>query len=227
MMIYQSLPAPLPTALWLKNLLLPVITACNFETPISLELRPCADWAGLCQSEKYVNDGRAYLNSTRIFFWERKQLIFTYLHECCHRLLGVERGHDPVFFALQYLVFLRVEHLHKMTLTPSFYDIQDVDQDELGLGAAVDWATQAATELAGTATTAEKCAVLLASAYSAHINAWREAPHKAATVQARQRAAQAAALDQLGARLDRAHLVAMAAAAVGLVGWAALILINR
>lgn len=75
MQIYQSLAAPNHTAQWLKNLLLPVISACNFETPIPLEIRPCGVWGGFCESEKYINDKRVYLNSTKVFFWEKRRVV--------------------------------------------------------------------------------------------------------------------------------------------------------
>lgn len=146
--------------------------------------------------------------------------------------MGVDHGHDAVFFALQYLLFLRAEALHhitcvaRLTQYPSLYDLQDVDPAELG--PSIDWAIQAASELASSTKTAEQCAALLNDSYQKFITAFREAPQRTAQLAAQLRAAHAAALGQWRDRRDFWRLAAQAAAAVGLVGWAGfLILINR
>lgn len=159
MLVYQTSPAPLITAAWLRARLQPVILACKFEKPIPIEIRPTGVWGGWCAAPDSAPDRRVCVSS-KVVFWTRERLTTVFLHECGHRLLAGREvaNHGPEFFALIAILYTRAnqffdgEAIHFLKL----YDFQDVVENHRG--EVLDWALKVAEKLAATDKTAEELA---------------------------------------------------------------------
>ena len=211
--VYQAvaLPSAAPRALWLRNILEPALTACRFELPCPVELRPTA-WGGWCASPSdpsYSSDGRVCITS-RAIFWSKRQVIAVTLHELAHRLLDVheKQGHNAAFFCLLTVLYQRVDDAgagagsSQLTLESGLYDVQDLppplaDTPDRGLGRAISWATQQAAGLAPSRLGAEACGREILARYATWLLKLQAEPE--------QRAARAAAASERAAASARWH----------------------
>ena len=169
--VYFAERAPAARALWLQNLLSPVVEACRFEQVPPLEVRPTGRWGGWKESKDSAPDGRVCI-SNKLIFWTSENLIVVYLHEAAHRLLEGKNvmAHGPEFFCLNAALLLRADQfffgdtLNKI----GFYELQDRPdapgfRDENWAGQVLNWGLSTAGELVKNETdsSAEQLCVLV------------------------------------------------------------------
>lgn len=174
--IFVTQTAKVPTALWLRRVLAPVVEACRFECAPPLEVRPVGAWAGVCDSRTFAPDRRVSLSS-KILFWSSETIVSIYVHECCHRLMEPHIGmlHRPEFLGLNAVLLLRSkaafesDPIFKLDL----YDIQDcppeLDNELNWRGLILGWALPMAAELAATEDSAEKLADVVCESWKSYV----------------------------------------------------------
>lgn len=160
--IYFCEPAPVSRALWLKRLLEPVAAACLINSPAPLEVRATGRAGGYAQSSKYAPDGRVCISS-KIVFAHAETILYVWLHEQVHRMLGGRQvdDHGAEFFCLLAVLLKRASGFFELDswFKLDLYDLQDwpagLEDDEDWRGTVLNWSLQAAAELVSTDTTAE------------------------------------------------------------------------
>lgn len=200
--VYQVLPAPAPVAAWLRNVLAPAVVACRFRNQYPVELRPCGKYGGWAQPVDYAPDRRIAMSS-KAWYWGRKGVLTTYLHEVAHQLVGNEHeAHGAVFFATNYLLLLRAEgcagddptSARGLVETMSLYDLSEPPpalqrEADGGIGAAMGWAIKVARELAPSQLKAEDAGRAIGDRYQAWVKDLEASPAKRDAAAARARAA--------------------------------------
>lgn len=140
---------------------------CRIDQPVPVHFLPMPRWGGMCPAIEDTRAGEVELADDLLDPQKsprgmQDQILQVYLHEFAHRLTPGHR-HDPAFFAMNAVLFLRADkdsyqrsHLQRMDL----YDLQDFDHvDHCTMGEALDWALAQAAELSKTDLSAEACAV--------------------------------------------------------------------
>ena len=153
--------------------------------------RDGARWGGYCPSSEYAEHGEVVLSDYRhppekwlVEEWFRG----TYLHEIAHRFLSgyqekeIGGSHGPVFFAMQFLLFLRAgerESARPWFLRAGVYDLQDAWlANGYTPGQALDWACRQGEELSDTEISAEQAAVEIVGRFESWLQTMAQAPAK-------------------------------------------------
>lgn len=135
-----------------------LLSACRFANPPPIKIMALEEGCfGFCEPLDQAPQGEVHLDECLFTRGYPVSLIRRiYLHEAAHRLIGVERAHDPAFFALYTFLLLRAREGFDDL---GFYDIQDFRR---GLfvtpGQALDWSLAQAYSLASKPVTAEQAA---------------------------------------------------------------------
>jgi hypothetical protein len=195
--VCQVQPAPPAAAAWLRRILMPAIMMAGIKNPPPLEVRPCGLWGGWCENRSYALDGRVSLSS-KIVLWTERSIISAFIHECAHRLLPEGAGHDARFFALQWVLFARIDQgraadaiADLLAHVAGMYDLQDApaplaDQAlHRWLPRAMAWALDQGQALAVSELTAEASAAEIDRRYAAWVVELEAEPARAEQAQVR------------------------------------------
>lgn len=159
---------------------------CRIESPVAVHFIPMPRAGGCCRDLLDTVDGEVQLaddllSPLKTEGWMEDRIIKVYLHELAHRLTPGGHGHDAAFFAVHSMLLIRSgtnscgrPFLDRMSL----YDLHEYhewqDTPFCQIGEALDWALEAAGELADTELSAEAAAAEILRRYEKW-KAWKTA----------------------------------------------------
>jgi hypothetical protein len=154
-----------------------------------------ANWGGFCAYLDYTEAGEVAISTQLVQRTDlseemhRRQILVLYLHECAHRICGVEYGHGEIFSAMVLILYMRAGSFCGRPLYQSFalYDIDEGHDDLQSVPQAITWSINQANELAKSSLSAEECAASLVTRHAEWLEELRRRDNEKAALESRRK----------------------------------------